>query len=178
MNKLAREAVGVGVTVARYGLAEKMARHVKDEKPITLDMAELITADVLDGEVLRKFDLDTPVRRVADGVVDHLSMARVVCEVAKKYPESRAYIGILAARAVIVGGLNTFHIAKTGEITKGNTNQRATNLATAAFALATVTRNKKLTHITGAIASGIAIATIPVYFKGLGKEHDGEFRQL
>ncbi len=178
MNKIASEAIGVGVTAARYGLAEKMARHVRDDKPIGLDMTELIMADVLDGEILRKFDMDTPARRVADGVVDHLSMIRVVGEVAKKYPDSRLYIGILAARAALVGGLGAYHLAQTGEITKGNGKQRITNLATAAFALAAVTGNKKLTHITGAIASGVAVATVPAYFKGLGRLHDGEFRQL
>jgi len=178
MKIKAGEAVGVAVTVARYGLAEMMAKHIKNEEPITLDMASFIVSDIMDGEILRKLDLDTPSRRATDGVVDHLSMGRVGLEVFKKYPASRTYIMILAARACAISCMNAIHLAKTGEVTKGRKYQRATDLATAAFALCAATGNKRLTHISGAIASSIAIATAPANLKELGMKHESGIREL
>lgn len=172
------EAVGIAITTARLGLAEIMARHVKNEKPIVLDMATFIAADIMDGEILRKFDLDTTNRRIADGIVDHISMGRVVLEVIKKYPAARPYVGILTARAAAVGGMNALHLAETGEATKGQKYQKATNLATAAFAICATTGNEKLTHISGAIASGIALVTAPANLKGLGVKSEEGIRKL
>lgn len=177
VNKVG-EAIGIALTGARYLLAERMAKHVKDDEPIVLDMAMILAADVLDGVVLRQFDLDTPKRRIADGVVDHMTVARVMAEVAKKNEASRPYIGILAARAAVVGALNEEHLRKTGEVTKGQWNQKSTNLAMAAFGLAAASGNKKLTHLVGGIASGVAVATAFAHLKGLGETHEGGFRKL
>lgn len=124
------------------------------------------------------FDADTPLRRIADGVVDHLSVMRVAYEVAKKSPSARPYIGLLALRAISVGTLNTMHLAMTGEVTKGNTKQRAVNIASAAFALAATTENRMATHITGGIAAGLAVATASAHFKDLGKKHASGMREL
>ncbi|HMS92877.1 MAG TPA: hypothetical protein PKD28_00680 [Candidatus Saccharibacteria bacterium] len=104
MKEIAKQAFGVGLTAARLGMAERMARRVRDDKSIDGDMAAFVAADILDGAILRKFDADTRTRRVADGVIDHLSEIRVAAEVAKKYPETRGIIGVLAVRAAIVGG--------------------------------------------------------------------------
>ena len=177
VNKVG-EAFGIALTGARYLLAERMARHVKDDKPVALDMALIVAADIFDGVLLRKFDLDTPKRRIADGIVDHLTVARVMTEVAKKNDISRPYIGILATRAAVVGALNAEHMRRTGEVTKGQFNQKATNLAMAAFGLAAATGNKRLTHLTGGIASGVAVATAFAHTKGLGEHHDGGIRKL
>lgn len=141
-------------------------------------MAAFVAADVLDGVILRKFDADTPTRRVADGIVDHLSVARVGYEVAKTNPESRPYLAVLAARAVAVGGLNLAHLVKTGEVTKGQTNQKATNLATAAFATLSANEGSIATHISGGIASVIALSTITPHFKELGEQHSEGIRKL
>lgn len=177
VNKVG-EALGIALTGARYLLAERIAKHVKNDQPVVLDMAMIIAADILDGVVLRKFDLDTPKRRVADGIVDHLTVGRVMAEVAKKNEASRPYIGILAARAAVVGALNAEHMRRTSEVTKGQINQKATNLAMAAFGLAAATGNKRLTHLTGGVASGVAIATAFAHTKGLGETHEDGIRKL
>src|SRR5215210_6413018 len=91
------ETLGITLTGARYLLAERLARHVKNDEPIALDMVMVIAADIFDGVLLRKFDLDTPNRRVADGIVDHLTVARVASEVAIKNEASRPYLAVLAA---------------------------------------------------------------------------------
>ena len=82
-----------------------MAQRVKTSKSIDAGMAAFIASDIADGAILRKFDADTRTRRITDGVVDHASEIRVAAEVAKKYPETRKYIGILAARSAIVVSL-------------------------------------------------------------------------
>ena len=173
-----REVIGVGVTSLRLGIAEHMARRVSDEESIAFDMAAFVTADVLDGAILREHDMDTPIRRVADGIVDHISIARVMTEVAKNNTTAQPYIGILATRAVIVGGLNLFHLVKTGEVTKGQNKQKATNLATAVFGVVAASGNKPLTHITGSIAAAISLATAPVHLQDVGMRHSGQYREL
>ena len=125
-QSVASEIPGLILTAARYGMAELMAEKVRDDKQIGLDLAAFVVADIADGAILRKFDMDTPVRRVADGIVDHLSVARVVYEIAKKHPEARPHIGVLAARALAVGVLNYVHLARTGDVTKGRSKHKAT----------------------------------------------------
>lgn len=177
-NKLINEIPGLAITGARLLMAEHMARRVKDDKPIHAQMAAFVIADILDGVILRKFDADTPTRRVADGVVDHLSVARVGYEIANKNPDSQPYLAILAARAALVGGLNLFHLLKTGEVTKGQNNQKATNLATAAFAILAAEDKPALTHISGGIASGVALSTAPQHLQGIGEYHKEGIRRL
>ena len=178
MHNLMRESPGIAVTAARYGMAERMAHKVRNELPIVLDTAVFIAADIADGVVLRRFGLDTPARRTTGGVVDVLSVTRVGYETARQYPDSRRYMGILAARAIAVGGLNVIHYATTGEVTKGRTTQKATHLATAAFGLVANTGNRKATHTAGMIASGIAVTTAFTHFKGLGMKHASGIREL
>lgn len=177
-ENICSELVGVAVTSLRLGIAEHMAGQVAEEKSIVSSMASFVAADILDGAILRKYDMDTPIRRIADGVVDHLSVGRVMIEVARNNSSARPYIGILATRAAIVGSLNAVHLARTGEVTKGRHKQKATNLATAAFGIAAASGNKPLTHITGLFASVIAVSTAAHHFRGLGKRRDGVYREL
>lgn len=177
MKEAAKQLFGVGLTTARLGIAEHMARRVRGGDSIDAAMAAFVVSDIADGAILRKFDADTRTRRVADGVIDHMSEIRVAAEVAKKYPETRRYIGVLATRAAIVGGMNLFHLIKTGEATKGNKYQRATSLA-AAFALTAVRGNKRATKVAGLVATGVAIGTGIMHLKGLGKQHNGATREL
>ncbi len=180
MNKpnIAKEIPGLAITGARYGMAERTARKVKNDEPVTGELVGFIVADILDGAILRKFNADTPIRRIADGVVDHLSMIRVGYETAKKNADARPYLGIIAARAALVGGANALHLAKTGEVTKGQNKQRIANLATAAFGLVAMTGNKKATHIAGAVAAGVNLITALPHMKNIGKENEGGIRKL
>lgn len=177
-KEAAKEIPGLVLTGARYLLAENMARRVEKGKPIYGQMAAFVIADILDGAILRKFNADTPIRRVADGVVDHLSIARVSYEVGKQNPASVPYIATLAARASAVGVLNTIHLLKTGEVTKGQSNQKTTNLATAAFMSIAAGGNETLTHVSGGVMSGIGLATVPAHLHGLGEYHESGIRKL
>jgi hypothetical protein len=160
MNKLPKELIGVGVTAARYGIAEWIARRVRDGKSTAIPMAGLVAADIL------------------DGVVDQLSVGRVAFEVGKKHPKSRKYIAALALRAVGVGLANGVHLLKTGEVTKGRTKQRAANLSAAAFGVIATTGNETATEIAGTAAVAISVATAPGHFRGVGKRNNGVLREL
>src|SRR6478672_10320010 len=168
VNK-AGEAFGIALTAARYMLAERMATRVKNSESIVGDMASFMIADVLDGVILRKFDLDTPARRKADGLTDYVSIARVANEVYENNEGSRPYILLLAARAAFVGMLNAKHIAETGRVTHGLKYQKATTVGMAAFGVIAATGNKKATNIVGAVVSGVAVVTALAHAKELGE---------
>ncbi|NCU41069.1 hypothetical protein EOL73_04945 [Candidatus Saccharibacteria bacterium] len=178
LKSVIKEIPGLVLTGARYAMAESIARKVRNDEPIVGDLAAFMAADVLDGAILRKFNADTPIRRVADGAVDHLSMARAAYETAKKNPDSKTYIGVIAARAVLVGGANALHLSITGEVTKGQNKQRIANLSTAAFALVALTGNKKATHTAGVVSTGIALVTALPHFKGIGNRNESGIRKL
>lgn len=178
MNETFKELVGIGVTFARYGLAERTAKHVREDKPIFMDMLGVISADLMDGVILRKFEMDTPTRRLADGIVDYLSIARVGAEVATKHPETRPYLGALAIRSLLVGGLNITHQALTGEITKSSSRHRLTTLSAAAFALTAVRGKNNESNLAGAGMVGIAIINTPPYLKGLGRTNSDGIRHV
>ena len=177
-NDVIKEIPGLAITGARYFMAEGIARRIRRGDSATLGIAGFVVADVLDGVILRAFDADTPTRRVADGVIDHASMVRIAYEVAKKNPDSRAYIGILGVRAMLVGGANLLHLIRTGEVTKGQNNQRFTNLATAALCLAALSGDKKITHAVGLSAVAVSAPTAVPHFRNIGKRNESRIRRL
>lgn len=77
-----------------------------------------------------------------------------------------------------VGAINLIHYTITGEITKGNTYQRSSNLANALFAVAANKGNPSITKFAGNIAIGVAIATGFAHLKGLGKHHESGIRNI
>ena len=178
MNNIAKEAIGVGVTVARLGIAEWVARRVRAEESIYLPLATFVAADILDGVLLRKVDMDTPVRRVTDGVVDQLSIARVAYETAQKHPETRKHIAALALRAAAVGAANIWHLQKTGEVTKAGNKQRLMGLAAAAFAAIASRGQTAHTEAAGAAMLAVGVITGESYFRGVGVRNDGAIRDL
>ena len=182
------EVLGLLTTVGRYALTvEPMARKIRADESILRDALITVGLDIADGKITRFISRavlgtngdDTPLRRIADGVLDHATVARVGWEVGKKNPSSRPYLGLLAARAAFAAaGLNGYHLATTGEVTKGRKWQKATHLTTALFGVAAATNNKSLTHITGIVASSVAWATAPAHFKELGIRRNRRFREL
>ncbi len=71
-----------------------MARRVKQDRPIVAPMAAFIIADVLDGVIMRQFNLDTRARRIADGNVDHVSVARVAGDIYEINENPKPYIAL------------------------------------------------------------------------------------
>jgi hypothetical protein len=178
LGRAAKEIPGVLLTGSRYLLAERMAQNVKKNKPITNLMAGFVLADLLDGAVLRKVNMDTPARRTADGIIDHLSMWRLGKAMADNDSEVRPYFQFLIARAAMVGTLNTFHLLVTGEVTKGQNHQRAANLSVAAFAVAAQYENDFVTRIAGSVAVAVNAVTVVPHLRDLGQQHDDGVRKL
>ncbi len=178
VGKVLKELPGITLTASRYYLAERMANNVRAGKSSNLFMGMFVVADVLDGMIMRQFDADTSVRRIADGVVDHLSIARVATETAKKYPEARVYTAILGARAAIVGALNMYHLAETGEVTKGQNHQRLSNISMAAFGLVAEKDIPLATHLMGIATVGINVSASFAHLNEIGETHSEGIRKL
>jgi hypothetical protein len=185
---VAIEAVGVAATVGRYAVtALPMARRAREGKNIFVHGVAAVGFDVGDGVATREVSQkvfgreaeDTPLRRIIDGVLDQATVIQVGIEVAKRNPSARPYLGALALRSMVAGGwLNGFHIATTGEVTKGRRYQKITNLTAAAFGIAAATGNRKATHATGIIATAVAWGTAPAHLKQLRQRRGRVFREL
>ena len=169
-----REVASVGLTALRYGGVEYIARRARDGKPIGLALAAFMAADVADGQILD----DTPLRRVTDGVVDTAAVVRVMYELGKRYPEARAGIAAVAFGQAATGAANAYHLAKTGEVTKGGRYKRAANIATAAFAVVAARGNSGRTRLAGGIATGVVAATTVPHLRGVGKPTGKQVRRL
>ena len=163
-----QEIPGITLTMARYPLAEYVAKKVKDCESATLGMLALITADIYDGKFLRRFNADTPTRRVADGVVDQISIFRMV----------QLPLKLMAMRALAVGAINLAHYLKTGEVTKGGKCQKVSNLAIAACIVSAARDSESQVRQVSWIAAGVSATTGLASLKGFGKQHDGKIRQL
>lgn len=169
-----REMASVGLTALRYSGAEYIARQARDGRPIGLSLAAFMAADVADGQILD----DTPLRRVTDGVVDTAAVVRVMYELGKRYPEARAGIAAVALGQVATGTANAYHLAKTGEVTKGGRYKRAANIATATLAIVAAHGNPGRTRLAGCIAAGVVAATTVPHLRGIGKPTGKKVRRL
>ena len=169
-----REMASVGLTALRYGGVEYIARQARDGKPIGPALAAFMVADVADGQILD----DTPLRRVTDGVVDTAAVVRVMYELGKRYPEARAGIAAVALGQAATGAANAYHLAKTGEVTKGGRYKRAANIATAMLAIIAARGNPRRTRLAGCIAAGVVAATTVPHLRGIGKPTGKKVRRL
>ena len=169
-----REVASVGLTALRYSGAEYIARQARDGRPIGLSLASFMAADVADGQILD----DTPLRRVTDGVVDTAAVVRVMYELGKRYPEARAGIAAVALGQAATGAANAYHLAKTGEVTKGGRYKRAANIATAMLAIIAARGNPRRTRLAGGIAAGVVAATTVPHLRGIGKPTGKKVRRL
>lgn len=172
------EIPGLAITAARLGIAEIMARRVRNNQSIVLPMIAFVVADIADGAFLRKFGKDTSIRRLADSVVDQVSVARVGYEAARQNSAMRPYLGVLAVRAAYSGAVNVAHQSVTGEVTRGGNFQKSVSLATAVFGVSAASGDRLLTHASGAAATVAAIASVPSHTKEFGLSHPSGIREL
>ena len=157
-----REVASVGLTALRYSGVEYIARQARDGKPIGPALAAFMVADVADGQILD----------------DTAAVVRVMYELGKRYPEARAGIAAVALGQAATGAANAYHLAKTGEVTKGGRYKRAANIATAAFAVVAARGNSGRTRLAGGIATGVVAATTVPHLRGVGKPTGKQVRRL
>lgn len=161
------EALCVGLTLLRLVAAERMARQVAKRQGIGKSLIAFIIADIADGVLARKLDADTPLRRFTDAAVDRLSVLRVGWSVAKINKAAKPHMAILAAREILVTGVNATHTIRTGEIVQGNSSHKLSSLSTALFAMAASSGNETLTHSTGIAMNAINISLAADYVANL-----------
>jgi phosphatidylglycerophosphate synthase len=148
-----REAAVIGLTLSRLLLAEKVAERIKNGQNVLGHMGIFIAADIADGCIARKWGVDTPLRRIADSVTDRVSVARVGMALHERYEHSRAHLGLLAGRELVVGAANVYHYVRTGEVVHGHGAHKLGSLSVACFGAATLTGNEAITNLAGRAAN-------------------------
>lgn len=150
-----KEALFTAITAGRLIPALMLSRRIESHQPIAGLMAGIVIADLLDGVEARQHDADGPVRRVADSLVDMVSIGLGMSALYRSNPTARPYILALAARETFVSVGNTINYAKTGEVLKGDNLHKLASLSIASYALAANRGNKTATHATGLMAVAI-----------------------
>lgn len=158
-----KEALCLSMTVARFGIAEKMARSAKDGKSIVLPMLAFVATDILDGVIARKVDSETRLRRATDSVVDRLSILRVSYEVAKSSKQVKRYLGLLALGELASSVANVLHTKKTGEVVSGGILHKVDSLLTAGFGVIATSNNSENINTFGTIAVGAKLLSTADY---------------
>jgi hypothetical protein len=169
---------GIALTVPRLMLADRIARRVESGADITTDMLLFVAWDILDGAVLRQVGLDDRPRRVLDGVIDQLSIARVGMSTYRTYPEAKPYVRTFVARAALVGAINCAHFLLTNEVTKGQIWQKSSNVAAAVFSVVAARGDEGHTRLAGKMASVITVVSGLGHLKGFGQMHNNGVREL
>ena len=105
-------------------------------------------------------------------------MTDVMYALGKRYPEARAGIATVALGQVATGAANAYHLAKTGEVTKGGCYKRAANITTAAFAVVAARGNPRRTRLAGGMAAGVVAATTVPHLRGIGEPTGKQVRRL
>lgn len=148
------KAFAVGITIARLPIADNIARDVKNGKSIRRKMGVFVLADVLDGVVSRRLDVETSTRRGLDSVVDRISIVRVACEVAKKNIDSRPKLAVMACAELIGATANLIHTRRSGEIVHSSGIHKIDYLGTALYGLMAAEDNPSQ-RITGSIICAV-----------------------
>ena len=159
------------LTLSRLGIAEIMARKITKQESIVVPMAAFVIADVLDGVIARKLDVDSPRRRFLDAAVDRLSVLRAASAMYDINPTSRPYLAALAAREAVVSAANLAHYAKSGEVVQGHGFHKLGTLSISAFALGAASGNENVTHALGAASTTINAVLATDYVSNAASSH-------
>lgn len=128
-----REIVAMAATGARLLIGAYIAKNVVQHEPVLGPMALFVLADHFDGVLARKMGVDTPRRRIMDALVDRASVAMGFGALATVNHEAWPFIGLLAAREVVVGVANGYVLKETGLVVQGSGMQKLGSLSTAVF---------------------------------------------
>jgi len=170
-NEFYKQALCLGVTVVRYGLAEKMAQNVRENKSFHKELVAFMVADHFDGVLARYLGVDNGLRRGLDAVVDRISVSRVGAEVYKKKRSARPFLAALAFREGVVGLSNFLHNKRTGEVVHSAGLHKADTLSVAAFALSVSTNDEQLLRASGLSMAMINYVTAADYVKNAISPH-------
>lgn len=147
------ELLATGYTFARLALAGHISKKIYKGENTIFHMSAFVAADVLDGVVARRWDVDTPMRRAADAITDRMSVLIMGKAIYDVYPASRTGLWTLTAREAAVTATNAIHTLRTGEVVQGHGVHKIGSLATACFGMASANMGDTMTRITGLVAN-------------------------
>jgi phosphatidylglycerophosphate synthase len=125
----------------------------------------VVTADIADGVVARKLDVDTNGRRIADAVVDRLSILTAFGAAAQQNPEVLGWYAPLAIRgSIIAAGSNLCFWLRNKLVLGGNFHKLA-SLSTAGLGVGLVAEaNPSIMLPLAATTYGIGAISVLDYF--------------
>lgn len=156
-----KETTVVGLTLSRLLLANKIAQRSREGKRSLGYIGLFVIADIADGVLARRWNVDTPLRRVTDAATDRTSTFVMAKAVYETRPDSRMNLSILAVRELVVGATNAYHFIRTGEVVQGHGVHKLGSLSVAAFGAVANTSSEGLSRAVGVatnvINAGLAI---------------------
>lgn len=150
-----KEAIAISATLARLIITRRLVKDIKERKNLVVSMGVFLAADIADGVLARKLEVDTPLRRFTDAVVDRVSIFEAGYAMSKVNPTSRPYFALLGVREMVATTANAVHYLRTGEAVQGEGLHKLGSMSVALFALAASTGDKQLTHITGVASTAL-----------------------
>lgn len=177
LTRKQKEAIAISATLARLIITEKLVKDIEKQNGIAVSMGMFLVADIADGVLARKLDVDTPLRRFTDAAVDRVSIFRAAQAMSKVNPAAKPYFALLGVRDLAATTANTVHYLRTGEAVQGDGLHKLGSMSVAMFALSASTANELLTNIAGvastAIYGGLALDYINNAIEPHGFVKDG-----
>lgn len=166
MKKSTKENLVLGLTAARLLQAGDYSKRIRQNRPIRMATAAIMAVDLADGIIARWLGVDGPKRRLADSTVDSALIATGLYSTLRHRPETRPWLGLLAAREVFVGSGWVVDLMTSQQPKKGDNYHK---LASASVAAASVAANHyggrvmKSTAVTATVMNGMLAYD---YFQG------------
>ena len=155
LTKKQKEALAISATLARLLITKKLISDIEERKNILGTMGVFLAADIADGMLARKLDVDTPLRRLADAAVDRVSIFSAALAMSKVNSASKPYFAILGLRDIVVTSANAVHYLRTGEAVQGEGLHKLGSMSVALFALGANTGDETVTHVAGAASTAL-----------------------
>ncbi len=165
LERAVNTGLAYSLTAARLFIAYNMAKRVEAGRNITLPMAAFVGADIMDGVIARKLDVDSPGRRFADALVDRVSVGMVARNIVKEHPQTRPYVIGIGLREAAVSAANMLHYANSGEVVQGTGVHKLGTLSLAAFGIISSYGHYDATRVAGTVASSINIGLALDYIR-------------
>ena len=101
MKKSTKENIVLGLTAARLLQANDYSKRIREGRPVRMATGLIMAVDIADGVIARLLDVDGPKRRLLDSTVDSVQIATGLYSTLKHKPETRPWLGLVAALSLI-----------------------------------------------------------------------------
>lgn len=126
------ELLLIGVTVSRLGLAYGLVNAVDGPFMASAPwLTAIVLADVPNGILARRLGADTPLRRIADSVVDRITVGSAFVAFLAARPEFWIMLAPIMIRGAIVGTISATCLLFKGTIVTGRNAHKLGSLSVA-----------------------------------------------